>query len=418
MPNRIAKKYVYLSLLIFCFLAVLLPSGGFEGDISVFEKWAKYGYENGIGYVYKSGTDYLPLFHYILYAFSFFQGSSELISQNFHFLKLITLFFHFITGYFVLLIIQRDSEDGYNLFNIIFYLLNISILYNGYLWGQVDDILTCFVLLSCYFAYTQQVLYALIFFVLAISFKLQAIIFAPIIGLMVFPVVYSNRSLGKLSSWILIPAGLAYLIILPFDLTHKIHKIINVVTSSVDRYPFVSLNASNLWELVLSDDLEQVPDSIKFFGISYKHWGLFLFFLLSGIALLPIAKRVILSIFYKNDFKIPLDHYLIICSIISLLFFYVNTQMHERYTHPVFPFIISYSIRRNHFYLGILCSLAYLLNLESVLHFLQLDSYNGFIFNEVFISTIYLSVILFLYFHLFELNPAALFRKIYFKRAQ
>ncbi len=98
-------------------------------DISFWKQWSEYIFQNGLGNVYNSNIDYLPLFHYILKIFGFIQGSVEKIDGNIHYLKSITLLFHFVTGFFLALVIKRKEHSWDTiLLNILFYLLSIAIL--------------------------------------------------------------------------------------------------------------------------------------------------------------------------------------------------------------------------------------------------------------------------------------------------
>lgn len=395
-------KYLALCSMILILFYMLVPHTGFSYDIYCWKEWTKYIYQNGLGNVYNSFTDYLPLYHYILKLYGLIQGSIENIESNIYQLKLINLLFHFVTGFFMALFIKRNHSWEKVIFFIVFYLLNISILYNTVIWGQVDEILTCFVFISCYFAYNKKVLPSLIFFIVAINFKLQAIIFMPVIGLMLLPVIISTYSTKKIITWLFVPLLIQTLIIMPFIITGTLDKMWNVITGSFGKYPVVSMNAYNVWDLLLSGDLYHMPDSETFKGVSYKNWGLLMFFAASGAALFPLAKQVFLSVKEKTTFNFPLSRLLIICAIIPLLFFYFNTQMHERYSHPALAFLIAYTIFTNKPFISIIGCLAYFLNLEGVLRFMNLENYGTLIFNRDFISMLYLLTIAWLYIELFD----------------
>ena len=398
------KKYILLCILLFTLCFVLMPKGGHDWDISCWKQWAEYIFENGLGNVYNSGTDYLPLFHYVLKIYGVFQGSLEKIGSNIHYLKSITLLFHCITGFFLIsLIKKKDSNPDSIIISALFYLLNITILYNTLIWGQVDAILTCFSFITCYFAFKKKVLLSLVFTVLAINFKLQSIIFLPIVGLMLLPVIISTFSIRKLFEWILIPVFLQILILSPFMFSGTLDKLWLVVTGSVGKYPVVSMNAYNIWDFILSGDLFTMSDSKTFIGISYKQWGVFMFFATSCIALFPLLKSGYLSIKRKIDFNFPLEKFLLICSIIPLLFFYFNTQMHERYSHPAIEFLVAYSLYSKKPFIMINGCFAYFLNLEGVLKYMHLPNYGTLIFNRDFISTLYIITILWLFLDLFDI---------------
>ena len=399
------KKYFAFCVLFFIFCIVSLPQQGHSWDINCFKDWTKYIFNHGLHNVYKSGTDYLPLYHYILTIFGLFQGSIENIEVNIHYLKVITLFFHFVTGYFLILLIKKnDWSSDKMIVYVQLYLLNITILYNTIIWGQVDAILTCLVFITCYFSFKQNILLTLIFLVLSINFKLQAIIFLPIVGLILLPVIVSTFSVKKLATWIFTPLLIQIFIISPFILSGTYFKLWEVVSGSIGKFPVVSMNAYNLWDFLLSGDLMQIPDNNTFIGISYKRWGLLMFFTTSALALFPLLKSVYFSIKTRINFSFPIEKFLLICGIIPLLFFYFNTQMHERYSHPAMAFLIAFSLYTKKPFVSIIGCCAYFLNMEGVLKFIKLHNYGTLIFNRDFISSLYLITIIYIYFQLFELN--------------
>lgn len=388
--------------MIFVLIYMLVPQTGHEYDTYCWKEWAKYIYEGGLSKIYYSFTDYLPLYHYTLKLYGLMQDGIESIESNIYQLKLINLLFHFVTGFFLALVVKKDHSWEKVLFFTMFYLLNIAILYNTIIWGQVDEVLTCYIFISCYFAHKKKVLSSLIFFVIAINFKLQAIIFIPVIGLMLLPVIISSYSAKKMITWLLVPLLIQALIIMPFILSGTVDKMWNVIIGSFGKYPVVSMNAYNIWDFLLSGDLFNMPDSETFKSVTYKNWGLLMFFATSGVALFPLAKHTFLSIKNKTAFNFPLPQLLIICAIIPLLFFYLNTQMHERYSHPALVFLIAYSIFANKPFISIIGCLAYFLNLESVFRFMDLNNYGTLIFNRDFISALYLITIVWLYVELFD----------------
>ncbi|QNJ98383.1 hypothetical protein [Constantimarinum furrinae] len=390
--------YIMVSVLLYALFIFLMPQSSYHLDMLLWQKWTVHTFEYGLGNAYGSGTDYLPLYHYILYLFGKIQGSTAKIAFNIHWLKAITLVFHFISAWFVILFIRHKEDTLHkSIIYALFYLANIAILYNSIIWGQVDAILTCFVFTSCYFAFQKRIILCLVFFILALNFKLQAIIFLPLIALMVFPPMIQNFSLNRLLLWIGIPVGLQLLILLPFIVQGEVSSVWKVVANSVDHFPVVSMNAFNFWDLVLSGDLMRMPDSTTFIGISYKNWGLILFFTASFFALLPIFKKGIHSLRKKVNFKVGNQQFMLTAALIPLLFFFFNTQMHERYSHPAMIFLVVYALISMNWGIALLGCAAYFLNLEAVMHYLQLEDYSGFWIDRHFIATLFLGLILWLY---------------------
>jgi hypothetical protein len=87
-----------------------------------------------------------------------------------------------------------------------------------------------------------------------------------------------------------------------------------------------------------------------------------------------------------------------------VLFFFFNTEMHERYSHPAMVFLTAYMVYLRRYYLFTLFLLTYALNLEGAIHYFQLPDYNIFVFNPRFIGTLYvlfIASILYFYFRSF-----------------
>ncbi len=177
-----------------------------------------------------------------------------------------------------------------------------------------------------------------------------------------------------------------------------------VIFSAVDRYPVVSMNAYNFWNLVLPGQLMQVLDSTLFMGWTYKSWGLLLFFALSLVALFPLIKQVITSIRNRSVITLPMSKIMLTCALIALLFFYFNTQMHERYAHPALIFLIVAAILTKRPLWAILGCFAYLFNMEDVLRALSFQNHGILLFSKDFVSGLYLITIIGLFAELYGWN--------------
>jgi len=398
------KKYLGFYLLIFILYIFFLPKTGFEPDIFFWKYWCAFIFRKGLYNIYNTRTDYLPMYHYILMIFGFLMGSVKNIYKNIYYLKIITLIFDFISGFFLIkLLIEKLKNSGKIFLKSLFYFLNIFVFYNSVIWGQIDGIIACFVFISFYYAYKKRILLSLVFFIIALNFKLQVIIFSPFIGLMILPEMINQFNLKRIIQWIIIPLIVQILIILPFIFSGTLNNLWNVVLNSFGKFPLVSPNAYNIWSFVIHGNPAEVLDSQIVFGLSYKNWGSFLFFIASFVALFPLIKFAFKSIKTKISSQFPIEKLLIIGSLIPLLFFYLNTEMHERYSHPAFIFLITYCIIKKKPLLGIIASVAYFLNLEDILHFLRLHNYGTLIFSRKFIASLYFITIILLFNDLYEI---------------
>ncbi|MEO1626790.1 MAG: hypothetical protein AAFV25_16675, partial [Bacteroidota bacterium] len=257
---------------------------------------------------------------------------------------------------------------------------------------QVDSIHTFFVLCSVFFILKNKPIISTLFFVLALNTKLQAIVFAPLVGLLFLANVESVKTIGKM---IFAGVFLQLIILIPFLFSGTVDELWGVVIGASSKHPFISLNAFNLWYLLHESDHGITTDDVTLWGIAYKQWGLFLFFSSSFFTLLPLLIRVwrqrIQGLVYRSDLT---SMSLLIGGLLSILFFWFNTQMHERYAHPAILFFFLYGLQTKHYSLYILSSLAYLLNMEAVLRFFRLNNYDTLLFNEQFIACLYLLILI------------------------
>ena len=76
-------------------LLVLTPTTCHEFDCLCWSNWASFQYQYGITKIYQSGTDYMPLYHYILNLYSKFYDQVEEIPKYIYRIKYITYLIQF-----------------------------------------------------------------------------------------------------------------------------------------------------------------------------------------------------------------------------------------------------------------------------------------------------------------------------------
>lgn len=383
------KQVWIFYLLIFLALCALITKKGHHDDLQYWNYWSSFNMLGGLGRAYDSGTDYLPLFHYFLYVFGVIKGSSSQISQDIYQIKVVPIAFELISTITLYRFLYKQLNHSSKAFFLsLIYLCNAGVLYNSVVWGQVDGIFTAFIFLSFITAYNQKPFVSSLCLLLAINMKLQAIIFIPLIGLMLLPYLLAMKPWKLLLLIGSIPV-VQTLILLPFMLQDRVGKIWDVITGSFGHYPFVSMNAYNWWYYFIPGDLSKVSDQLTFLGIPLKTIGLAAFFISSFFVLLHVL-RANLDALKGKTFNPDLRKLLITAALIPLLFFYFNTQMHERYSHPAFIFLTLYAILYNRYWLLLPASLAYFMNLEDVLRYFETENYHTFLYSSPVISSFYL----------------------------
>lgn len=396
------------SFILFAIVFYFLPYTGHLGDMTCWVDWATFIKVNGVTNIYNSDTDYLPAFHYLLYFYGLTKENIEASFFSFNHFKLIILLFHIASSYILMKIVYALLGKG-NMKYGVFYLFNIAVLYNTLVWGQVDEIISFFMILSLYYLMKSNPRAGIIAFILGVNFKLQSIVFFPVVLFIVFP-MYLKKKWTEIVLDFSLYFVLQGMIFLPFILSRKLNMVFDVLIGLVDSQPNISANAYNLWFSLIGRDARNGLDSDIFYIFTYKQWGLALFFIMSFFALLPLFIVNLKTILQKTSDEINNRLVILSFGIIPLIFFFFCTQMHERYSHPAIIFIVLYSIISRKWYLGFLVSLAYLLNLDGVLKSLPFQNYGVFLFNFRFIALLFLIVII----HLFkEIYKLAYYQKLF-----
>lgn len=373
------KKDVLLNVLPFvlfivlAFVANLFPGQKF--DKTCWQEWAVQIYKHGLPNAYGAAWDnnYPPLFQYILYGYVQLQGSEEAVRENIANLRVFALFFDFLGIWYMYK--WLDGKPRY-LFILLLCMLNLGFSFNTIIWGQYDGVFSALSFIALYYAHRRHMVMSAVFMVLALNMKLQAIVFVPVWGLL------WCFNLVEQKNWktIVLPIGsmlaVQALLLVPFiQKPNGLQEVWHVLMGAVDYYPQVSLNAFNIWYLVAPADPMTIKDSAIFvWGMTYKQLGLLLFFFASFLVLLPM----LLLLFRKmrNSTLWPEARLLwLVCALISLFFFFFNTQMHERYVHPAMIFLTAYTLCTKRWVAYVILSVAYVFSLERVMVGFEMDAW-------------------------------------------
>ncbi len=379
------RTLLLAGLIAYVVLVVCMPNFGHAWDCACWGMWATRMNSQGIASAYTEGStvNYLPLYLYVLRAYGWLVGT-EKIFPYIYTLKVVTLLFD-VASAIIIASYVKDSKRPWQY--VVFALINVGFLYNTYYWNQVDGILTFFILAAFVFADKGRISWSMVCYLLALNFKLQGIIFLPILGMM-----WLYRFNWKGVIWGCLGMVLTQTIILiPFIKAGVVANIGDVIFGSVDYYKSISMNAFNFWYLIMNGDLMFVKDNTNFiFGMTHKQFGLLLFLIASAFICIPILKSTIQKLRNKNAQNIETVQWLKAMLLVVMVFFFFNTQMHERYVHPAIVFSTLLAFRYKQYAQWVLISLAYALSLESICKYLQLNNYGTLIFHPKFIASLYL----------------------------
>lgn len=333
-PQKTAELLFWGISAIALFLRMLAAgkSEGFPTDTACFYSWSVDVFENGFYHFYTSGTfaDYPPAAVYILYwvgaLLHVFHSGYLSFSANL-IIKMPSILCDLGTAFLIWKIGQKKKVAPYPLLILILlYLCNPSVFLNSSLWGQVDSIFTLTVLLMCWFLTQGAMIPAYMIFGLGVLIKPQTCVFAPVLIFGILDQVilhnFSWKNFFKnLFSGLAVIAAMM-LLCTPFGLDNAINQYMSTLSS----YPYIAVNAFNLW---------------GFFGLNWcgqETAFLFTDFQTLGNVIIPVI--VILSglLFFKN--KDRESRYFSVAAFLITTLFIFSIRMHERYIYPVMALLL------------------------------------------------------------------------------
>jgi Gpi18-like mannosyltransferase len=273
---------------------------------------------------------------------------------------------------------------------VLFLLLNIAFIYNSLIWWQTDSIYTALVLMSIISALYNNVALAVLFGLLALNAKLNAIIYFPVIVLLLLSAI--NIQPKKIFVALLLSAATMLLIWYPFYAENNITTWITALQQRVNYYHFVSMKAYNFWYLFLDENPRNVSDSVLVFNaISYRVLGLILFVVAFVAALFPLLKMVLYKIKTKVSFNENEYAFIFLTlGLLTLIAMFFPTRIHERYAHAGVLFFFLYACYTGNFKLYVSYSIAYFINLEKEAQFLLLPNELDELIKPEYVAVVYL----------------------------
>lgn len=383
-------KFSLFVILFFRIFLFFLP--GLHIDIVNWEGWAQRLNLVGFSNFYSTGfSDYFPGYLYMLWVMG-----KLFINLPFEILvKSVTTIFDIGTSYYVYKIVLK-YKPAFAKMSAIFYFANPALIFNSSVWGQIDGIMTFFLVYAFYsLTELKKSIRWSFFSSLGILVKPQSLALLPVMLIKNFQ-MFKLKELVK--SLILLPLFLI-LFSIPF-FQNNILGLLNLSLSSINIYPFTSLFAFNFWAIF---DWWK-PDGTQWLVFSFKTWGILLYGLAMIVILIPLLRT-----------KIKSSQYFYIASALSLMAFYLfPTRIHERYLFPFFAFILISALiqktKETKILIGVylVTSAVHLINLWYVYYF-----YN-FVYNNPNLSLSKLYLFINDYYKFFSLTLLASFAVVLF----
>jgi len=185
-------------------------------------------------------SDYTPPYLYLL----------QLISRidNYpwqYMVKAIPMAFEILMGYALAKLVSLN-RPGEGMQLMTFHIASIlpTVVFNGAYWGQCDVIYTSLCLMAVYMGLTKRSARSMIFFGMALAFKLQTIFFLPVM----LP-LWLRRDI-KLRHLVLIPAAYMAMMVPALWGGKSMHHVLTVYLQQAGNYNFITMNGPNFYQLL------------------------------------------------------------------------------------------------------------------------------------------------------------------------
>jgi Gpi18-like mannosyltransferase len=292
--------------------AIKYESGDYGSYLS---PWYDYITNHGYWSALKDNfSNYNPPYLYLLIIASLF-GGDKLIS-----IKLISIIFDYILAILVYFVVKFlvDSKNTSNgsvspkklskfiptiaFFGILF---SPNIILNSSVWSQSDVIYTAFLVASFWFLLKEKFIWTIAFFTVAVSFKLQAIFFIPILILL-----FIKRKVTLLH--FLVAPIVYFLMMLPAVIAGKTwNAVFDVYVGQQNTYRDLTKNAPSLY--------------VWFGGADYELFSIF------GFGLAVIFGLMLCVIFWKKKLENKEEYWLNLTLLSAVGIPFVLPKMHDRY---------------------------------------------------------------------------------------
>ncbi len=312
-------SFALWGLLVILLNFVMLHGIGFASDLTFWRHWVT-DLQQGVG---NFTGNYPPLYVLWLRVVGWIYQVTGLNMDLEYELKQFCLFpvilAHVSLAHFVWLrIYKRDWLPEVKTIVMLLVVANPAFYLDGPIWGQVDVLPVTFCVWGLWYA-SRPKTYAIGMglFMLGLLTKFQMIMFLPVFGAL------SLRYRKVMWKGLLSMAGVFLLVFLPFIIAGNFSKeFAQAYLSTIDEYPYASMNAGNLW-MVFSGNMTPQSRPIFEWAPAFMNPGLLgkIFFVVVSVAIMALT-------FFK---RLPVSRIMTMAALNAFAFFMILPCMHERY---------------------------------------------------------------------------------------
>ncbi len=363
-----ANNLKFLLLFALLFRLVLIPNPSFEADIAFWKSWGlavrDFGIVKGLPL---TNFNYPTPFAYVLSLMATIYGwfadphnfNEYWSNVNILFLaisKAPSILADFGIFAVFLWIGKHAKKIGFPTFPYIFfvflallYILNPLSFFDGALWGQVDSVGVLLFLIANCFVLSKKPLLGGVIYMISMMTKLQNMIYGPIFFVFVWQYLGFEGLLQAVGGAL----GAFLATNFEFIRARNMARVASDLTGNYDYFPWLSLNAYNVWWIVAGGHGMKISDKIAGIGIANaKTVGLYMFSATYLLSVFIMVSQTLTKLWRtKSGVKItinsdPIEERSLVFRYLSALivaaagFFLFQTESHDRYAFPICVFLL------------------------------------------------------------------------------
>ena len=332
---------LFIAIIVRVYLSINIK--GYEVDINCFTAWSLRMVSHGPSLFYQPDyfCDYPPGAMLLLWPVGLILSAFKNLSNEWTLLivKSIPLAFDIILGSTLYLLARKNGMKMGALFVSILYLLNPVVLANGVAWGQMDNVLAYFLLITIIYAQKQDWKLVFPIYMLSVLMKPQALLFGPIgVGYFIISICTSLTSTKKTQlknagKGLLYALVLALIVIIPFSIkqANPFTWIFNLYAETLASYGYVTLNTANLYYL-FGGNWQAITSLVSP-----------ILMVLTLVAFLAVVATYIILIRKKaNSFKIQMLCLFSVFACLNIIYYFINIDYSVYgYTMMAFGYLFS-----------------------------------------------------------------------------
>lgn len=306
-PTRAALVLAGLLVTALVVRLAVLPVPGHWGDVHVMSRWAEHLAEFGPWRFYEHDSSVYPALLPFLWPLGLVLDGDQLFDA----IKALSVPFDLLIGIFLFVLVGGRTDSRGGLLAAGLYLLNPAVIIAGPLWGQVDAAGTLLFLGALVALAGDR-------FAVAGALSVLAGLAKPQFGLVALPLLvvavhhwWHARRLRPLGA-ALLGGALAWMA-LGLLVGLSPWRWAELVANAGARHPLTSLNAPNVWALLVGFEVSDAP-----------------YVLLGGVLLAAGLMASLLPLRRGHDLAIVLA----VGMMLAFAFYFLPTRVHERYLIP------------------------------------------------------------------------------------